>query len=121
MRTSGLMRPSKLRFPDRTDTTARSPAATASEMGGEQRPAVADAGGAAEADQVEPQLLQVRGEPGPFVVVHHDLRAGGQADVFTQGLAVRPFSTAFRASRPAATITDGLDVLVQEVMAAMTT
>src|SRR5579875_2301036 len=41
--------------------------------------------------------------------------------VFTHGLVVSPRSTAFLASSPAATITDGLDVLVQLVMAAMTT
>ena len=38
----------------------------------------------------------------------------------TQGLAVSPRSTAFFASRPAATMTDGFDVFVQLVMAAMT-
>ncbi|CAB4714017.1 unannotated protein [freshwater metagenome] len=41
--------------------------------------------------------------------------------VFTHGLRVSPFSTAFLASKPAAIITDGLDVLVQEVIAAITT
>jgi len=39
----------------------------------------------------------------------------------TQGLVLSPFSTAFLASRPAASITDGFEVLVQLVMAAMTT
>src|SRR5215831_10543375 len=41
--------------------------------------------------------------------------------VFTQGLAFNPRSTAFFASKPAASMTDGFDVLVQLVMAAMTT
>ena len=41
--------------------------------------------------------------------------------VFTHGLDFSPFSTAFFASRPAAIITDGFDVLVQLVMAAITT
>jgi hypothetical protein len=45
----------------------------------------------------------------------------GASDVFTQGLRLRPFSTAFFASRPAAISTDGLEVLVQEVIAAITT
>ena len=45
----------------------------------------------------------------------------GASEVFTQGFALRPFATAFLASRPAATITLGLDVLVQEVIAAITT
>ena len=40
---------------------------------------------------------------------------------FTQGLVFKPFSTAFLASSPAATITEGFDVLVQLVIAAITT
>ncbi|MNR14394.1 hypothetical protein D3C85_1308680 [compost metagenome] len=48
------------------------------------------------------------------------LEPGAREDL-TQGRRVRPFSTAFFASRPAAIITLGLEVLVQEVMAAMTT
>src|SRR5688500_17689313 len=40
--------------------------------------------------------------------------------VFTHGLTVRPRSAAFRASRPAAIITDGFDVFVQLVIAAIT-
>src|ERR687888_299792 len=45
----------------------------------------------------------------------------GASEVFTHGLAASPRSTALRASRPAASITDGLDVLVQLVIAAITT
>src|SRR4029453_7693764 len=45
----------------------------------------------------------------------------GASVVFTHGLRFSPFSTAFFASSAAPTITDGLDVLVHEVMAAMTT
>ncbi|MCY1439267.1 hypothetical protein D9M71_554980 [compost metagenome] len=45
----------------------------------------------------------------------------GASELFTQGLRCRPRSTAFFASRPAAIITLGLEVLVQEVMAAITT
>src|SRR5664280_822684 len=41
--------------------------------------------------------------------------------VFTHGLEVRPRSTAFLASSAAAIITDGLEVFVQLVIAAMTT
>ena len=48
-------------------------------------------------------------------------REPGARLVFTHGLACNPASTAFLASRPAATITDGLDVLVQLVIEAMTT
>src|SRR3954467_13288103 len=45
----------------------------------------------------------------------------GARVVLTQGLRSRPFSTAFFASRAAPIITDGLEVLVHEVIAAMTT
>ena len=39
----------------------------------------------------------------------------------TQGFTLKPRFTAFLASSPAATITNGFEVLVQEVMAAITT
>ena len=45
----------------------------------------------------------------------------GASEVFTQAGTVRPLSTAFFASNPAATSTDGFEVLVQLVMAAITT
>ena len=45
----------------------------------------------------------------------------GASDVLTQGLTSRPRSTAFFASRPAPIITDGFDVFVQLVIAAITT
>src|SRR5215469_836686 len=45
----------------------------------------------------------------------------GAREVFTQGWDASPFSRALRAKRPAATSTAGLEVLVQLVMAAITT
>ena len=45
---------------------------------GQQRPAVADAGGAAVAHQVEAEFVQVGGETGALVVVGDHLGAGGQ-------------------------------------------
>ena len=45
----------------------------------------------------------------------------GAREVFTHGFTVRPFANAFRATSPAPSITAGLEVLVQEVMAAITT
>src|SRR5215212_10822566 len=45
----------------------------------------------------------------------------GASDVLTHGLETSPRSTALRASRPAPIITDGFDVFVHEVMAAITT
>jgi len=41
--------------------------------------------------------------------------------VLTQGRVAKPRATAFSASRPAASITEGFEVLVQEVIAAITT
>src|SRR5215469_8500401 len=45
----------------------------------------------------------------------------GASVVFTHGLRSSPASTARRASSAAPTITDGLEVLVHEVIAAITT
>jgi hypothetical protein len=45
----------------------------------------------------------------------------GASEVFTHGLTFRPLATAFLARRPAAIRTLGLEVLVHEVMAAITT
>ena len=45
----------------------------------------------------------------------------GASEVFTHGLDRSPRATALRASMPAPTITDGLEVLVQLVIAAITT
>ena len=78
MRTSGLMRPSKLRLPDSTDTSASPCSSAAAAIGRRQRARVADAGGAAEADDVEAELGQVGQQPGPVEVVDDHLRAGGQ-------------------------------------------
>src|SRR6185312_6562623 len=48
-------------------------------------------------------------------------REPGAREVFTQGLGASPRSAALLASRAAAIITSGLEVLVQEVIAAITT
>src|SRR3954451_19061336 len=45
----------------------------------------------------------------------------GASEVFTHGFALRPFAAALRASRPAPISTLGFEVLVQEVIAAITT
>src|SRR6266700_3233003 len=45
----------------------------------------------------------------------------GASEVLTQGLTVNPLAAALRAKRPAPIMTSGLDVLVHEVMAAITT
>src|SRR3979411_3250933 len=48
-------------------------------------------------------------------------RLPGASEVFTHGFAVRPLAAALRANRPAPISTLGLEVLVQEVIAAITT
>src|ERR1700742_3805384 len=45
----------------------------------------------------------------------------GASEVLTQGLTLRPLARALRARRPAPMRTDGFDVLVHDVIAAMTT
>ena len=45
----------------------------------------------------------------------------GASEVFTHGLTLKPFASALRASSPAPIITFGFEVLVQEVIAAITT
>ena len=45
----------------------------------------------------------------------------GASEVFTQGFTMRPFARALRARSPAPSITAGFEVLVQLVIAAMTT
>ena len=45
----------------------------------------------------------------------------GASEVFTQGFTSSPRALAFRARSPAPSITAGFEVLVQLVMAAMTT
>ena len=54
-----------------------------------QRPGVADAGRAAEADEVEAELVQVGQQAGPLVVVHDHLGAGRQRGLHP-GLAAQP-------------------------------
>src|SRR5215468_11181102 len=45
----------------------------------------------------------------------------GASDVLTHGLTARPLASALRASKPAPTITVGFEVLVHDVIAAITT
>ena len=57
----------------------------------------------------------------PFSKYSRTTLEPGASDVFTHGLVLRPRATAFLARRPAASITLGLEVLVQLVIAASTT
>jgi hypothetical protein len=48
-------------------------------------------------------------------------REPGASEVLTHGLTLSPLATAFLATRPAPSMTAGFDVLVHDVIAAMTT
>jgi hypothetical protein len=85
-----------------------------------QRAGVADAGGAAEADEVEAERIEVVCRP-DFSRYSATTWLPGASEVFTQGLVLRPLATALRARRPAPISTLGFEVLVQDVMAAMAT
>ena len=86
-----------------------------------QRAAVADAGRAAVADEIEAELRRDT-VSGPALRRYSVTTfEPGARLVFTHGLRVRPRSTAFFASRPAPIITLGFDVFVQLVIAAITT
>src|SRR4026209_1355033 len=110
------MRPSKLRFPDRTATTvsfsASTTLATSSGSGPEFPMHV-----------VHPYPTRLKPSFSRYGVSRARSRdrvpAGepGASDVLPQGRDPSPASTARLARRPAATITDGLDVFVQDVMA----
>ena len=86
-----------------------------------QRAGVADAGRAAVARPGGSRAAPGTASARPRQVVGHDLRARARGSSSPTACWRRPRSTAFWASRPAATITAGLDVLVQQVMAAIAT
>ena len=85
-----------------------------------QRPAVADARRAAVAHGMESQLFEIGQQAGALEIIGDDPGPGGEAGLDPR-LGLRPRSTAFLATSPAPIMTEGLEVLVQLVMAAMTT
>ena len=78
-----------------------------------ERPAVADASRAAITDSVKTELVEISLQVRFCSRYSVTTREPGASEVFTVGLTVRPFSTAFFATKPAASITLGLVVLVQ--------
>ena len=115
------MRPSKLRLPESTDATTSLPFLDRLGNLGGKRARVADAGGASVADGVELELLEVLVEPGVAVVLGHHLRAGRERCLHPRLHHEAALDRGSSPTSPAATITDGFDVLVQLVIAAMTT
>ena len=70
---------------------------------------------------LKPQFVQIRRQAGLVQVLRDDLRTRRERRLYPGLASSSRFSTAFFASRPAATITDGFDVFVQLVIAAITT
>src|SRR3954471_59640 len=114
------MRPSKLRLPDSTEQTVRSRSAISRETFAGSGP------------ELPMQVVH------PYPTSENPSRSSGSISrarsrysvttfepgarlVFTHGRRVSPASTALRASSPAPNITDGFDVFVQLVIAAITT
>src|SRR5215210_2927982 len=113
------IRPSKLRLPERTAATTRSFSSTALEISSGKGPELP-------MHVVHPYPTRLnlsfsrygkRPEVCRYSVT--TLEPGARL-VFTCGSTQSPFSTAFLAKRPAPIITEGLEVLVQLVMAAIT-
>ena len=69
---------------------------------------------------MEIQLLEIRRQPCSREIVGDNFRSRREAG-FYPGFTASPRSTAFFASRPAPSISDGFEVFVQLVIAAMTT
>ena len=86
-----------------------------------QRAGVADAGGAAVADEVEAERVEIVLQAGLVEIVGDDLRARRERCLHPRLGRQALLARALRASRPAAISTLGFEVLVHEVIAAMTT
>ena len=78
-----------------------------------QRAGIADAGGAAEADEVEAERVEVAPAGRPSRDTRRRPASRARARSSPTASSVRPLATALRASRPAPIITLGFEVLVQ--------
>src|ERR1700694_5352103 len=114
------MRPSKLRLPDSTDTTARSFSLTASEI---------SCGSGRELQMEVVRRERTRWKPSRSSGSVRPARSRysvttfepGASEVLTHGFERRARATALRARIPAPRLTEGFEVLVQLVIAAITT
>src|SRR4249920_162369 len=114
------MRPSKLRFPDSTEAATMSCSLIAAEISAGSGPELPIQVVQPKPTRLNPSLSRSFCSP-DFARYSATTCEPGASEVLTQGLAVRPFAAAFRARRPAPIITLGFDVLVQDVIAAITT
>src|SRR5689334_14887390 len=120
MRTSWCTRPSKLRLPESTADTDSLLSCTALPIGSFSGPELPMHVVQPYATTWKPRCSRSSIRPA-FFKYSVTARDPGASEVLTQGCDFRPSARALRASRPAPISTDGLEVLVHEVMAAMTT
>src|SRR4029450_3259831 len=114
------MRPSKFRFPERTATPIKFASPIACEISGRKGPEFP-----MHVPQPKPTRLNPRASNAGCRPAASRYPATtwepGDRDVLNHGFLRSPRAMALRAKRPAAIITLGFDVLVQEVIAAKTT
>src|SRR4028118_2078611 len=113
------MRPSKFRLPERTAATTRSFSSTADEISSARGPELPMQVVPPYPTTPNPSFSSGSSRPEVWRYSVTTFEPGARL-VFTCGWTMRPFSTAFLANRPAPIITEGLLVLVQDVIAAMT-
>src|SRR6218665_2941666 len=114
------MRPSKLRLPERTPAAIRPLSLIVLEIGAGSGPELPMQVVQPKPTRLKPSLSRSSWRP-DLARYSPTTCDPGASDVFTHGFVFRPLATALRARSPAAMSTEGLDVLVQDVMAAMAT
>src|ERR1035437_5636576 len=114
------MRPSKLRLPDSTAATTRSFSSIAFATGASSGPLLPMQVVQPYPARAKPSFSSGSSKPAPRRYSVTAFEPGARL-VLTVGGTASPRATALRASNPAATMTVGLDVLVQLVIAAMAT
>src|SRR6185436_5013081 len=114
----GWMRASKLRLPESTAAQTRSFFVIASLISGARSPALPMHVVQPYAARLKPSFSRYGSRPAR-VRYSVTIREPGASEVLMCGSTLSPASTAFLASRPAPIITLGFDVLVHEVIAAI--
>src|SRR6478609_11022268 len=114
------MRPSKLRLPESTPETMRPLSLIVFEIGAGSGPELPMQVVQPKPTRLKPSLSRSACRP-DLARYSPTTWLPGASEVLTQGFVFRPLATALRARRPAAISTDGLEVLVQDVMAAIAT
>src|ERR1700719_1141800 len=118
--TSGLTRPSKLRLPDSTAAAMIPLSLIDFEISSGSGPELPIQVVQPNPIRLKPTLSRSSCSP-ELERYSATTWLPGASEVLTQGFAVRPLAAALRANRPAPISTLGLEVLVQEVIAAITT